>query len=180
MLGKPLATVDNYLVGWSRRGRQAHWHQEVLAFDLGPELYGVDIKRLRAIVTRRPVTEVPRTPPYLLGIVSLRGQVVPLVDLRRRLGLPPVEPGRSTRILVVDHAGEPFGLLVDGVRQVVRLAEEEIEVRPPALAGRESEFVAGIARPEAEGERPRGGAGMVILLALDAVLRIQVRAGGDR
>ncbi len=167
-LQKPLATVANYHHGWkSRRGRSDDWQHELLAFELGSETYAVDILRLRGIVTRRPVTEVPRVPAFLLGVVSLRGQIVPLVDLRLRLGLAATPATRGTRILVVDQAGESFGLLVDGVRQVVRLRDDELEARPPALAGRESEFIAGIARP-------RGG-GMLILLAVDAVLKLALR-----
>ena len=173
VLSRPMATVDNYLHGLStRRGRSDDWQHELLAFDLGSETYAVDILRLRGIVTRRAVTEVPRSPAYLLGVVSLRGQIVPLVDLRLRLGLPASAPTRGTRILVVDQAGESFGLLVDGVRQVVRLRDDELESRPPALAGRESEFIAGIARP-------RTG-GMLILLGVDAVLKLQLSARGAR
>ena len=170
LLSRPLATVENYLHGLStRRGRKTDdWQQELLAFDLGKETYALDILRLRGIVTRRPATEVPRAPDYLLGIVSLRGQIVPLIDLRLRLGLPATPPTRATRILVVDQAGESFGLLVDSVRQVVRLRDDEMETRPPALAGRESEFIAGIARP-------RQG-GMLILLGVDAVLKLQLAA----
>jgi purine-binding chemotaxis protein CheW len=115
---------------------------------------------------------VPRAPAYLLGVVSLRGQIVPLIDLRRRLGLPPGPDTRATRILVVDQAGESFGLLVDSVRQVVRLRDDEMESRPPALASRESEFIAGIARP-------RTG-GMLILLGVDAVLKLQLGQRGAR
>ena len=173
VLKRPLATVENYLHGLStRRGRSDDWQLELLAFDLGSETYAIDILRLRGIVTRRPVTEVPRAPAYLLGVVSLRGQIVPLVDLRLRLGLPRSEPTRASRILVVDQAGESFGLFVDSVRQVVRLRDDEMETRPPALASRESEFIAGIARP-------RSG-GMLILLAVDAVLKLQLSPRGAR
>jgi purine-binding chemotaxis protein CheW len=169
MLGRPMATVENYLHGFTtRRGRSDDWQLELLAFDLGQETYALDILRLRGIVTRRPATEVPRAPAYLLGVVSLRGQIIPLVDLRLRLGLPATAPTRATRILVVDQAGEAFGLLVDSVRQVVRLRDDELETRPPALAGRESEFIAGIARP-------RQG-GMLILLGVDAVLKLNLGA----
>jgi len=169
LLGKPMATVDNYLHGLSRRGRQGDWQHELLAFDLGTETYAIDILRLRAIVARLTVTELPRAPAYLLGIISLRGQIVPLVDLRLRLGLRATPPTRASRILVVDAAGEPVGLLVDAVRQVIRLRDDELETRPPALAGRESEYVAGLARPRAEGGK---AGGLVILLAVDAVVKI--------
>jgi purine-binding chemotaxis protein CheW len=164
LAGKPLATVENYLTAASsRRGRQDDWQHELLAFELGREVYAVSILRLRAIVTRRAVTELPRVPAWLLGVMSIRGQIVPLIDLRLRLGLPAPAPGKAARVLVVHREDEPFGLLVDGVRQVVRLRDEELETRPPALAGRDSEFVSGIARPRA--------GGMLIMLNVDAVLK---------
>ena len=173
VLSRPLATVENYMHGLSnRRGRNDDWQLELLAFDLGTETYALDILRLRGIVTRRPATEVPRAPAYLLGVISLRGQIVPLIDLRLRLGLPGSPQTRATRILVVEQAGESFGLLVDSVRQVVRLRDDELEARPPALAGRESDFIAGSARP-------RTG-GMLILLGIDAVLKLQLGGKGSR
>jgi len=158
---RPFATEDSY---HRRSGRGAVWKLEVLTFALGDEEYGVDIQRLREIVRVRPITEVPRAPAFVLGVIGVRGEVLPVLDLRRRLKLrPPAEPpGREARVLIVKRGAEAFGLLVDEVRQVVRLREEDIEATPPVLIGAESEFIAGIGRP-----RPDR---LVILLALDAVL----------
>jgi purine-binding chemotaxis protein CheW len=171
LLRLPLATVHNYLHGYGRRGRTDDWSRELLAFHLGEERYAVDLLRMREIVTRREVTEVPRTPAFLLGVFSLRGQIVPVVDLRRRLGLPPVAPTRATRYLIVNGGGDLFGLVVDGVRGVVRLGDEAIENRPPALAGRDREYIEAIARPP--------GGGLVVLLALDQVLSFSVHKRRD-
>jgi purine-binding chemotaxis protein CheW len=162
-LALPVATVQNYLHGYGRRGKKGEWARELITFVLGDERYAVDLLRVREIVTRRVITEVPRTPPFLLGIFSLRGQIVPVIDLRRRMGLGEAPPTRHSRLLIVNaQNGEPMGLFVDGVRDVIRVSEEELETRPPALAGKGGEFVDGIARP--------AGGGMVILLGLDHVL----------
>jgi len=163
------ATEESY---HRRGGRQAIYQREVLAFALGPEEYGVDILRLREIIRTRPITEVPRAPAFVLGVIGVRGEVLPVLDLRQRLRLRQqrTAPARAHRVLIVKKQGEAFGLLVDEVRQVVRLRDEDIEQRPGLLGAGESEFIAGIARP-----RPDR---LVILLELDAVLAFS--AGGTK
>jgi purine-binding chemotaxis protein CheW len=170
---RPFATEESY---HRRGGRGAVWKLEVLTFALSGEEYGVDIQRLREIVRVRPITEVPRAPEFVLGVIGVRGEVLPVLDLRRRLRLRPgPAPGRDARVLIVKRGAEAFGLQVDAVRQVVRLREEDIEATPPVLAGGDSEFIAGIGRPlGGEKDRPRADR-LVILLALDAVLRFTAR-----
>ena len=153
--------------------RRARERRGVLTFVVGGEVYGVDILSIREIIKLREITEVPRAPRFLLGVVTVRGLVLPVVDLRLRLRLDLPLLGRNARILVVMHKGERFGLLVDEVRGVVRFADEQIEPVPASLAPSEAPFLAGIGRYPDEGEER-----MVILLSLDAVLGFQV--GGRR
>jgi len=141
--------------------RQAR--QEYVAFHLGAEEYGLAIDRVREIVKPPPIAEVPRAPAHLVGVVTLRGEVVPVFDPRRRLWLPPQPPGPRARILVCESARGPAGLLVDAVSHVLRLAPSAVEPRPAGLGAGGSEAIAGIGR---EGER------MVILLDLDLLLGI--------
>jgi purine-binding chemotaxis protein CheW len=91
--------------------------------------------------------------------------IVPLLDLRLRLGLPARPSGRSARILIVSREDEPYGLLVDEVYQVERIAPEAVEPPPAMIGGAEGEFIAGIGRPEGR---------LVILLDLEAVLSFEV------
>lgn len=156
-----LATEATFHHGYALAGRADEAHREVLTFELAGEEYACDVLRIREILKPRPVTEVPRAPAFVPGIVTVRGQVVPLLDLRLRLHLPLAGPTKDTRVLIVTRQEEPFGLIVDRVRQVVRLREEEVEPTPSGLSAQESEFVQGIGRPEGR---------LVILLALDAVL----------
>ncbi|MDB4968108.1 MAG: scaffold protein CheW associated with MCPs of class, partial [Myxococcales bacterium] len=125
---------------------------------------------IREIIKLREITEVPRAPRFLLGVVTVRGLVLPVVDLRLRLRLDVLPLGRAGRILIVMHKGERFGLLVDDVRGVVRFADNEIEPPPPSLAPGEAPFLAGIGRYSEEDQER-----MVILLSLDAVLGFEVR-----
>src|SRR6185369_12304933 len=112
----------------------------------------------------------PRTPGFLTGIITVRGAVIPVIDLRARLKLPVTPPTRAARILVVVKDGESYGLLVDAVSGVVRLAESEIEVPPSTLAGGEGVFLAGIGRHRV-GRRDR----MVILLSLQQVVDFNIK-----
>jgi purine-binding chemotaxis protein CheW len=162
------ATEDSYL----RRAddRRAQQRRGVLTFMVGGEPYGVEILSIREIIKPREITEVPRAPRFLLGIVTVRGQVMPVVDLRLRLRLDAPPLGRGARILVVMHKGDRFGLLVDEVHGVVRFGEQQIEPPPTSLGATEAPFLAGIGRyTEDEEER------MVVLLSLDAVLGFEVR-----
>jgi purine-binding chemotaxis protein CheW len=157
-----LATVETYHHGYARRDRADEYQSEVLAFGLGREEYALDIQRIREIIKVRPMTEVPRAPSFIPGIISVRGAIVPVVDLRQRLRLVADPASKSSRILLVAKEAETYGLLVDDVRQVVRMRDEDIEPPPPMIGGVEAEFLSGIGRP-------RDGR-MLILLHLDAVL----------
>ena len=120
--------------------------RELLAFRLGAEAYALPLASVREIGRLRPLTEVPRAPQDVLGVVSVRGRVTTVLDLRRRLRLPAGAPTRHARVLMVDGGAEVLGLLVDEVLQVYRLREEEIEVgagRP----GEPGDAVFGIGRP---------------------------------
>jgi purine-binding chemotaxis protein CheW len=163
------ATEETYLL--RQDDRRARERRGVLTFAVGGEVYGVDILSISEIIKLREITEVPRAPRFLLGVVTVSGLVMPVVDLRLRLKLDAPELGRAARILVVMHKGERYGLLVDEVRGVVRFADNQIEPPPPSLSPSEAPFLAGIARyPEAGEER------MVILLSLDAVLGFEVHS----
>ena len=137
---------------------------EYLTFWLADELYAVPVAALREIVRPLPVTDVPRTPPWILGVVTLRGTVLPVFDLRLRLGLPVRESHRSTRILVIEGDDGHAGILADRVDQVVR-AGDDLEPAPGAL-GSSSEHIEGLLRRDGR---------MIIVLNLDGALRIDDR-----
>lgn len=121
---------------------------EYLAFRLAGDQYAAPVAIIREILKSPPLTEVPRAPHAVLGIISVRGQLVTVVDLRRRLRLEETAPTRRSRVLLAESdARETIGLLVDEVLQVYRFAEDEIELAAPALGGEVADFIAGIARP---------------------------------
>jgi purine-binding chemotaxis protein CheW len=143
----------------ARRAGEAGKRTEYLAFVLAGETYAVQIAHIAEILRPPPITEVPRSPRTVLGVISVRGRLVTVADLRRRFRLPEAPIDRKTRVLLSDAgAGEQVGLLVDEVQQVWRLTIEEIE---PAnvLGGEQPAHIAGIGRP--------GDGDGIILILLD-------------
>jgi purine-binding chemotaxis protein CheW len=122
---------------------------EYLSFRLGADIYAVPIGEVREILKMPPVTEVPRAPKEIIGVVSVRGLLVTVLDLRQRLRVSGGELNKKGRILLVAGAeNEVIGLYVDEVLQVHRLAENEIEVATNVLGGKMADYVVGIGRPE--------------------------------
>ncbi|MEI7892758.1 MAG: chemotaxis protein CheW [Myxococcales bacterium] len=131
----------------ARRAGEGGKRTEYLAFTLAGEAYAVQIAFIAEILKPPPITEVPRAPRNILGVVSVRGKLVTVVDLRRRFQLAESPIDRKSRILLTDLGlGEQIGLLVDEVLQVYRLAESELEAAS-ALGGDQPAHIAGIGRP---------------------------------
>ncbi len=129
---------------------------EYLAFALGTEAYAIEIGNIVEILKPLPITEVPRADPGVVGVMSVRGRLVAVIDLKRRFRLTrSFMMDKKSRILLVDAGDEEIGLLVDEVLQVYRLSEAEIE--PPTVLGTEQPLhVVGIGRPP-------GGAVLMLL-----------------
>ncbi len=131
-----------------RRATDTGKRVEYLAFTLGSQIYAVPIQHIAEILKPPPVTEIPRAPRNVVGIISVRGKLVTVIDLRRRFGLIEAPFDRSTRILLSDTGDdEPIGLLVDEVIQVYRLSEQEIEPAA-ALGGDQPAYILGIGRQD--------------------------------
>ena len=149
-----------------RRGREEV--REFLAFELAKERFALPLASVREILKLAPITEVPRARSHVLGILSVRGRITTVLDLRRRLHMSAAPPTKSSRILLVAGGDEVVGLLVDQVDQVVRLQDEEIELAA-VVAGDLSEYVLGIGRP-GSAER-REDTDILILLDPDPLLK---------
>lgn len=178
--------------------------RDVLTFAISDEEYAIGIEHIREIIKYRPITEVPRVPAFVAGIIAVRGLVMPVLDLRLRLRLRAAPLAQKARILVISRPAtqgdlvseeerERFGLIVDRVNEVVRIQEQDIE-QPTVLSGHESDFIEGIGRLRKEEEDlPRVPAPMrmspalmaaepqriIILLDLSRVLSFE-HAGSGR
>lgn len=106
-----------------------------LSFRVGAEEYGVDILRVQEIRTYEEPTRLVNAPPCVLGVIDLRGAIVPLLDLRKKFGLKPLDAGGAPVVIVVFIADDVVGLVVDGVNDVVTLGEEHLRPMPALSQG---------------------------------------------
>lgn len=135
--------------------------EQLVVFELAHEFYGVDISRVQEINRMQPITAVPKAPSFVRGIIDLRSNVVPVVDLRARLGMPRVEETPLTRIVVLKTSEGWVGVIVDAVSEVLRLSADTIEPPSSMITSGDATFLRGIAKLK---ER------LIILLDLDKVL----------
>jgi len=124
--------------------------QQYLTFRIGNEHYGLELSQTREIIEYSGITEVPLMPNFLRGVINLRGDVVPVIDLAVRLGRKPIEVEKRTCIIVVELDGDQqnhvLGLLADAVSEVIEMGEDSIEDAPSFGANIRAEFIQGIAK----------------------------------
>ena len=135
--------------------------EQLVIFQLADEFYGVDISRVQEIDRMQSITIVPQVASFIVGIINLRGRITPVVDLRRRFGLPTIEPTPLTRIVVVKAGDEWVGMVVDAVFEVLRTASDAIEPPSAFVSTAETAFLRGIAKLDNR---------LILLLDLDKVL----------
>ena len=142
---------------------------QLVVFDLANEHYGVDIAAVEGIIKLQAITVVPHTPAFVEGVTNLRGEVLPVIDLRKRFGLPADNTrGKDTRIVTVEIDGKKVGMVVDAVSEVLRVSDEAIEPPSPIVTTVDSAFIRGIAKVD---ER------LIILIDLSKVLSNEEQAG---
>ena len=134
---------------------------QYLTFALGGEEYGVEILKVQEIRGYSPITPIPNTPPHVMGVMNLRGAIVPVVDLRRTLGMPAAEYTAFTVIVVVTVGTRAMGVIVDAVSDVLDVARADTQPTPDFGTQVDARFVQGLART---------GGKLVILLDIDRVL----------
>ena len=136
-----------------------------LTFTLADEAYGIGILKIREIFGMMPITSVPLTPPFVKGVINLRGKVIPVVDLRLRFDMEAAEYSERTCIIVVEIEGQAgtiqIGILVDAVSEVLNIKAEDIEETPAFGVKLHTEYILGMAKMEGS---------VKILLDIDRVL----------
>jgi purine-binding chemotaxis protein CheW len=119
---------------------------QVVSFKLGPEEYGVDIAQVQEINRMVAVTHVPRAPVFMEGVINLRGQLIPIIDLRTRFGMPRADRSKNTRIVVTEVGGKRIGMVVDSVSEVLRLPVDAVEPAPDMIAGIDTDYIRGVGK----------------------------------
>ncbi len=141
----------------------------LVVFKLADEVYGVDIAAIEQIIEPQRITTVPRTPPYIAGLTNLRGTVLPVIDLRKRLGLLAQEPTRETRIVVAQIRNTRLGMIVDAVTEVRHVPEASVEPPSPLVTTLDSTYITGIAKLSGE-NKGRDAGHLIVLLDLEQIL----------
>ncbi|MCE5323292.1 chemotaxis protein CheW [bacterium] len=135
--------------------------EQVVVFELGGECYGIAIGSVSTIIRMQGITTIPRVPDFVDGVINLRGSIIPVINLRRRFGLPAGEHTKAARIVVVEVDGQMIGVTVDAVVETLRLPMEAIQAPPPVMSSVSSDFLRGVGQHESR---------LVVLLDLDKVL----------
>jgi purine-binding chemotaxis protein CheW len=119
-------------------------HEKYLVFQIGNESYGVPLLQVQEIRTYTPATRVPGAPPYVLGVINLRGNIIAVLDARQRFGLPPADEDAATVIVVAQVEGKTFGLRVDSVSDVMDVPLQEVQPPPPIGSDEAQRFLSGL------------------------------------
>lgn len=131
-----------------------------ITFGLGREKFGIAIDEVKEIIANYEIVPLPRTPDFIEGIISLRGDIIPVVEMRARFDMPPREDDEETRVIVLEMKDFAVGIQVDNVYEVLKLSEDAIEPPPRFMAGLKGDYIDGVA--EAKGR-------LTIILNLDEI-----------
>lgn len=134
---------------------------QLVSFKIGDEEFGVDILSVQEINRMSQITKVPNTPDFIEGVINLRGRIIPVIDLRVKLGMTRKDHGKNTRIVVVELKGQTIGFIVDEVSEVLRIPKDITEAPPDMVGGVNSDYITSIGKLEDR---------LLILLDLEKIL----------
>lgn len=137
---------------------------QIVIFELASELFGLRIAAVESIIKLQPITQVPNAQSFVEGVTNLRGNVLPVIDLRKRFGFEPKAADKDSRIIVVNAEKGKVGMLVDAVKEVLTISEQAVEPAPAITMTVDSNFITGIVKITKD---------LVILLNLEKVLASQ-------
>lgn len=133
---------------------------QMVIFKLNNEEFAVEVASVEAIIKLQAITKVPHAPDFVMGVTNLRGNIVPVIDLKKRLNLPESKTGEETRIVVALLQDSKVGMIVDAVSQVTEIDDTQIEAAPQYSTSIDTSFIRGIVKVEQE---------LVIMLDLERV-----------
>lgn len=139
---KELQSIDKEKLGSSMDILQ------LVSFNIGEEEFGLDILRVQEIIRMIEITRVPNAPKFIVGVINLRGKVIPIIDLRTRMGMEPKDRDKDTRIIVIEIDAKIVGFIVDKVNEVLRIDKSITQSPPPMVSGIDSDYITSIAQME--------------------------------
>jgi purine-binding chemotaxis protein CheW len=135
---------------------------QLVTFKIGNEEFGINILLVQEIIKMLQITNIPNTPEYVEGIINLRGKIIPVVDLRSRLGMNKKELNKDSRIIVVEVDNKTIGFIVDSVNEVIRIPANITEAPPELITGVDSEYIKSVGKLEDR---------LLILIDIEKVLK---------
>lgn len=136
--------------------------KQFVVFKLGDEEYGVNILQVKTIERLMEITRVPKAPEFVEGVINLRGEVVPVIDLRKRFSLPERTNTDNTRIIIVSIEDITVGMIVDSATEVLQISEDDIDPAPSIVGSVDSDYIDGVGKIDDR---------LLILLNLKKVLK---------
>ncbi len=140
---------------------------QYVVFKLGLEVFGVDINKVKEIITYQVTTKIPGTGQLIEGVINLRGNVIPIFSLRKKFALEEADNTARTRIVVVEAGGSTVGIVVDGVSEVLMIPGNVVEKGSTMISGVDGNYIKGIAKMEEK---------LIIILDLDRVIGNEIAA----
>ena len=137
---------------------------KVIVFQLEDEEYGIPVQQVQSIEKVEHITRVPRTAPYIKGVINLRGVVTPIIDLRSRFGLEPLENSESSRMIIVSKDDMEVGFIVDAANDVLDISAETIEPAPEVVGAIEVGYIEGVAKLDKR---------LIVMIDLEEILKVE-------
>jgi purine-binding chemotaxis protein CheW len=151
----------NQLAGQKQEARASASLRQFLAFTLGSEEYGLDLLQVQELREYEKVTQIANAPAFLKGVINLRGIIVPIMDMRIKLGFPDVSYTEMTVVIILNVRGRTVGMVVDSVSDVINLSEEHMKPAPEMGTAVDADYLIGLGTVD---ER------MIILVDIDRML----------
>ena len=140
---------------------QSSYLLQLVGFQLDDEEYGIDILKVQEINRITEITKIPQSPDFVEGVINLRGNVIPIIDLRKRFNMPHKEYDKQTRIVVGEIGDRTVGFIVDAVSEIIRLPADKIEPAPNISADDKAEYILGVGKLDDK---------LLMLLDIDKIL----------
>ena len=134
--------------------------KQIISFKIGNEEYGLEILKVKEVIRIKEITKLPKAPDFVKGVINLRGDVIPIIDLRVKFGLIQERYSSATRVIVVEVDGKSMGIVVDSVSHVIRIDDDQIE-NSPLLGGISKEYIRGVVKLDDR---------LIVLLNIDKIL----------
>ena len=138
-----------------------NYQDQIISFKVGDEEYGLEILSVKEVIRIREITKLPKAPDFVRGVINLRGDVIPIIDLRAKFGLPVRQYSDMTRVIVVEVDDKLMGMVVDGVSHVIRIRDDQIVPPPTLVGGISADYIRGVGKLEEQ---------LIVLLNIGKIL----------